>query len=144
MRPETTRRKTLFRRTYDRGKAVSVSHAFYFPPPASSHQPPATSHQPPVPLSMSLAVKEIREGAQSATWNRNRLVFLRKPSNNKGMAETRLAHQLKSSRCNTLISGRLFAKEICFYAHRNVATKCFAPEPTPVLSTHRPQHRNYE
>jgi hypothetical protein len=36
MRPDTSRRKHLFRRTYQREKAISVSQTFHFPHPAAS------------------------------------------------------------------------------------------------------------
>jgi hypothetical protein len=65
--------------------------------------------QPPAHLAVSRGVGGVEEGAQSATWNRNKLVFLRNPSNSKDMAEARPAPHLKSTRCNTLISGRLSA-----------------------------------
>jgi hypothetical protein len=45
-----------------------------------------------------------------AMWKRNKLVFLRNPTSSKGMAEARPVHHSKSTRCKTLISGRLSAK----------------------------------
>jgi hypothetical protein len=58
---------------------------------------------------VSSVVGGTEEGAQFATWKRNKLVFLRNPANSKGMAEGRPEHQLKSTRFNTLISERLSA-----------------------------------
>jgi hypothetical protein len=98
MRPNTTRRKPLFRRTYQREKSVSV--------PKRSN----SCIQPPAHLAEFSGVGGAEQGAQPTTWKRNKLVFLRNPSNNKGMVDARPVHQIKSTRCNTLISGRLSAK----------------------------------
>jgi hypothetical protein len=98
MRPDTTRRKPLFRRTYQRENAVTVPQPFHFLHPAASA------------FIRVFSCWWAEEGAQSATWKRNKLVFLRNPASSRGMAEARPEHQLKSTRCKTLISGRLSAK----------------------------------
>jgi hypothetical protein len=93
------------------------------------------------------------EGAQSVTWKRNKLVFMRNPANSEGMVEPRPEHQLKSNRCKTLISGRLSARPkarslkslplrlrriqlteiVQSGAYQAVATKKCLLEPTPAL-----------
>ena len=65
--------------------------------------------QLPAHLVISSGVGGNLKGEQSGTQKRNKLVFLRNPVNSKGMAEARPGHQFKSTRCNTLISGRLSA-----------------------------------
>jgi hypothetical protein len=66
--------------------------------------------QPPANMAITSGSVLALVCTQFATWKRNKLVFLRNPANSKGMAEARPAHHFKSTRCNTLISGRLSAK----------------------------------
>jgi hypothetical protein len=66
--------------------------------------------QPPANLAVSSVLGGTKAGAQIATWMRNKLVFSRNSSNNRGMAEARPVHQQRLIRCTVLISGRLFAK----------------------------------
>jgi hypothetical protein len=100
--------------------------------------------QPLAHLAVSSVVGGTEEGAQSTTWIRYRLVFLRNPANSKGKAEARFVHQFKSIRYNASIFGRLSAKakrpahwNHCHHGHgtnQDVITKCFLQS----------QHQRYE
>jgi hypothetical protein len=65
--------------------------------------------QPLAHLGFPSVVDGTECGAQSLTWIKNRLILLRNPDKNKGMAEISLAQQ-KYARYNSVISGRLSAK----------------------------------
>jgi hypothetical protein len=91
-------------RSVSSGVRIKVRKRFRYPARSIS------CIQPPAHLAVSSVVGGTEEGEQPATWIRNKLVFLRNPANSKGMAEARRVHQLKSTRCNILISDRLFGK----------------------------------
>jgi hypothetical protein len=94
MWPDTVRRKLSF------GARINGRKRFRYPTRSIS------CIQPPAHLDVSSGDGGTEEGGQFATWIRNKLVFLRNPVNSKGMAEARPVHQLKSTRCSTLIYGR--------------------------------------